>query len=128
MKSINLWRVFKKNMKLPKKELNRYHFALQKCIRSRKEWITYYTIRIRWKKLRQKVSYHMIWNNPIVGIFLWTLNLPSSMLKFLDMQKLKYELKETETEIKVLQDEMIYVDQIRWNQDEEKKLKLLDEK
>ena len=44
------------------------------------------------------------------------------------MQKLKYELKETETEIKVLQDEMIYVDQIRWNQDEEKKLKLLDEK
>ena len=44
------------------------------------------------------------------------------------MQKLKYELKETETEIKVLQDEMIYVDQIRWNQEEEKKLKLLDEK
>ena len=50
------------------------------------------------------------------------------MLKFLDTQKLKYELKETEAEIKVLQDEMIYVDQIRWNQDEEKKLKLLDEK
>ena len=70
----------------------------------------------------------MIWNNPIVGVFLWTLNLPSSMLKFLDMQKLKYELKETETEIKVLQDEMIYVDQIRWNKEEEKKLKLLDEK
>ena len=44
------------------------------------------------------------------------------------MQKLKYELKETETEIKVLQDEMLYVDQIRWNQEEEKKLKLLDEK
>ena len=44
------------------------------------------------------------------------------------MQKLKYELKETETEIKVLQDEMIYVDQIRWKQEEEKKLKLLDEK
>ena len=38
-----------------------------------------------------------------------------SILKFLDTQKLKYELKETETEIKVLQDEMIYVDQIRWN-------------
>ena len=70
----------------------------------------------------------MIWNNPIVGIFLWILNLPSSILKFLEMQKLKYELKETETEIKVLQDEMIYVDQIRWNKEEEKKLKLLDEK
>ena len=50
------------------------------------------------------------------------------MLKFFDIQKINYELKETETEIKVLQDEMIYVDQIRWNQDEEKKLKLLDEK
>ena len=49
-------------MKLPKKELNRYHYALQESIRSRKEWITYYTIRIRWKKLRQKVSYHMIVN------------------------------------------------------------------
>ena len=115
-------------MKLPKKELNRYHYALQESIRSRKEWITYYTIRIRWKKLRQKVSYHMLWNNPVISIILWILNLPSLMLKFLDTQKLKYELKETEAEIKVLQDEMIYIDQIRWNQDEEKKLKLLDEK
>jgi hypothetical protein len=50
------------------------------------------------------------------------------MIKFLETQKFKYELKETETEIKVLQDEMIYVDQIRWNQEEEKKLKLFDEK
>lgn len=70
----------------------------------------------------------MLWNNPVISIILWILNLPSLMLKFLDTQKLKYELKETEAEIKVLQDEMIYVDQIRWNQDEEKKLKLLDEK
>ena len=115
-------------MKLPKKERNRYHKALQESIRSRKEWITYYTIRIRWKKLRQRASYYMRCNNPIIGIFLWILNLPSSMLKFLDTQKLKYELKETEAEIKVLEDEMIYVDQIRWNQEEEKKLKLLDEK
>ena len=52
----------------------------------------------------------------------------SLMIKFLETQKFKYELKETETEIKVLQDEMIYVDQIRWNQEEEKKLKLFDEK
>ena len=70
----------------------------------------------------------MLWNNPVISIILWILNLPSLMLKFLDTQKLKYELKETEAEIKVLQDEMIYVDQIRWNQDEKKKLKLLDEK
>ena len=70
----------------------------------------------------------MLWNNPVISIILWILNLPSLMLKFLDTQKLKYELKETEAEIKVLQDEMIYIDQIRWNQDEEKKLKLLDEK
>ena len=70
----------------------------------------------------------MLWNNPVISIFLWILNLPSLMLKFLETQKFKYELKETEAEIKVLQDEMIYVDQIRWNQEEEKKLKLLDEK
>jgi hypothetical protein len=70
----------------------------------------------------------MLWNNPVISIFLWILNLPSLMIKFLETQKFKYELKETETEIKVLQDEMIYVDQIRWNQEEEKKLKLFDEK
>ena len=69
-----------------KKELNRYHFALQQCIRSRKEWNN----RIRWKKLRQKVSYHMIFPNS----WYFSMDFKSTIFNLkLDMQKLSMNLK-----------------------------------
>ena len=56
-------------MKLLKYELNRYHRSVQECIRQRKEWITYYSIRLRWKKMKKEVDTFMIWNNPIMSFF-----------------------------------------------------------
>ena len=47
------------------------------------------------------------------------------MLKLFQFFKIKSDLKEIEMEIKVLQDEMIYIDHIRWNTKEEKNLKIL---
>ena len=53
-----------KNMKLPKKDLNRYHFSLQECIRQRKEWISYLFIKLRWRSLRSEVEQQMSQKNP----------------------------------------------------------------
>ena len=112
-------------MKLPKKDLNRYYSALQECIRHRKEWITYYKIKIRWQNLRRQVNFNLFWNNPIIGFTTFIINFPSIIHKIFQFLKIKYELKETEMEIKVLRDEMIYIDHIRWNKKEEKSLKIL---
>ena len=112
-------------MKLPKKDLNRYHSALQECIRYRKEWITYYKIKLRWLNLRRQVNFNLFWNNPIIGFVTLIINFPSIILKLFKSFRIKYELKETEMEIKVLKDEMIYIDHIRWNVKEEKNLKIL---
>ena len=43
-------------MKLPKHELNKYHIGLQECIRTRKEWLHYYQIKMRWKKLKKEAK------------------------------------------------------------------------
>ena len=125
MKLITLWKIQKKNMKLPKKDLNRYHSALQECIRYRKEWITYYKIKLRWQNLRGRVNFNLFWNNPIIGFVTLLINIPTIMLKLFQFFKIKSDLKEIEMEIKVLQDEMIYIDHIRWNTKEEKNLKIL---
>ena len=90
-------------MKLPKKDLNRYHFALQESIRNRKEWISYYLIKLRWKTLRSEVNRHMIWNNPIISIFLSIIYLPTKLLKYGEYLRLKYDLYETQKEIEVLE-------------------------
>ena len=111
-------------MKLPKKDLNKYHYVLQECIRSRKDWITYYTVKLRWSKLKSKVNFHMIWNNPILGLLVWLINLPTLIYRYFITLKLKYELEEIETEIEIIKREIIHVDQIRWNK-EEKNIKIL---
>tara|TARA_B100001057_G_scaffold20494_1_gene18897 strand:+ start:585 stop:926 length:342 start_codon:yes stop_codon:yes gene_type:complete len=111
-------------MKLPKKDLNRYHSALQVSIKNRKEWITYYLIKLRWKTLRSEVNRHMIWNNPIISIFLFLIYLPTKLLKYSEYLKLKYELKETQKEIEVLEKEVLYVDHLRWNEKDNDHLKL----
>ena len=112
-------------MKLPKKDLNKYHYALQECIRSRKDWITYYTIRLRCRNLKSKVNLHMLWNNPIFTSLIWLINLPTLVYRYFNTLKLKYELEEIETEIKILKDEMIYIDQKRWNKEDEENIKIL---
>ena len=112
-------------MKLPKKDLNKYHYALQECIRLRKDWITYYTIRLRWRNLKSKVNLHMLWNNPIFASLIWLINLPTLVYRYFSTLKLKYELEEIETEIKILKDEMIYIDQKRWNKEDEENIKIL---
>jgi hypothetical protein len=111
-------------MKLPKKDLNRYHSALQECIRTRKEWITYYLIRLRWKSLRTEVDRYMIWNNPVVSFVLAIIYLPTKLLKFIQFIKLKYELHETKKEIEVLEKEILYIDHLRWNKEDDEHLKL----
>ena len=111
-------------MKLPKKDLNRYHFALQESIRNRKEWISYYLIILRWKTLRSEVSRHMIWNNPIISIFLLIIYLPTKLLKYGEHLRLKYDLNETQKEIEVLEKEILYVDHLRWNEKDNDHLKL----
>ncbi len=112
-------------MKLPKKDLNRYHSALQECIRYRKEWITYYKIKLRWQNLRGRVNFNLFWNNPIFGFVTLLINIPTIILKLFQFFKIKSDLKEIEMEIKVLQDEMIFIDHVRWNTKEEKNLKIL---
>ena len=47
-------------MKLLKHEFNRYHRSVQECIRQRKEWTTYYSIKLRWKKMRKEVDTFMV--------------------------------------------------------------------
>ena len=111
-------------MKLPKKDLNRYHFALQESIRNRKEWISYYLIKLRWKTLRSEVNRHMIWNNPIISIFLSIIYLPTKLLKYGEYLRLKYDLNETQKEIEVLEKEILYVDHLRWNEKDDDHLKL----
>lgn len=111
-------------MKLPKKDLNRYHSALQESIRTRKEWITYYLIRLRWKSLRAEVDRYMIWNNPVVSFVLAIIYLPTKLLKFIQFIKLKYELHETKKEIEVLEKEILYIDHLRWNKQDGEHLKL----
>ena len=111
-------------MKLPKKDLNRYHFALQESIRNRKEWISYYLIKLRWKTLRSEVNRHMIWNNPIISFFLSIIYLPTKLLKYGEYLRLKYDLNETQKEIEVLEKEILYVDHLRWNEKDNDHLKL----
>ena len=67
----------------------------------------------------------MLWNNPILGLLIWLINLPTLVYRYLSTLKLKYELKEIETEIKILKDEMIYIDQKRWNKENEENIKIL---
>ena len=109
-----LWKL-KKNMKLPKKDLNRYHFSLQECIRQRKEWITYLFIKLRWRSLRSEVEQQMIQKNPLISLTLAIIYLPTKILKFFQFVKLKYELEETKKEIKVLEKELLIVDHLRWS-------------
>ena len=111
-------------MKLPKKDLNLYHSALIESIRTRKEWITYYVIRLRWKIIKTEVSRQMIWNNPIISLILGIIYLPTKILKYFEFLKLKYELQETQKEIDILEKEILYVDQLRWNKKDNDNLKL----
>ena len=111
-------------MKLHKKDLNRYHFALQESIRYRKEWITYYIIKLRWKILRSEVNRHMIWNNPIISILLSIIYLPTKLLKYCEYLRLKYDLNETQKEIEVLEKEILYVDHLRWQEKDKDHFKL----
>ena len=111
-------------MKLPKKDLNRYHYALQECIRNRKEWTTYYLIKLRWKTLRSEVNKHMIWKNPIISFFLSIIYLPTKLLKYAEYFKLKYELNKIEKEIEVLEKEILYVDHLRWSRNDKEHIKL----
>ena len=124
MSTINsLWKL-KKNMKLPKKDLNRYHFSLQECIRQRKEWITYLFIRLRWRSLRSEVEQEMSQKNTLISLILAIIYLPTKILKFFQFIKLKYELEETEKEIEVLEKELLIVDHLRWNKKDNDHLKL----
>ena len=118
-----LWKL-KKNMKLPKKDLNRYHFSLQECIRQRKEWITYLFIKLRWRSLRSEVEQQMIQKNPLISLTLAIIYLPTKILKFFQFVKLKYELEETKKEIKVLEKELLIVDHLRWSKKKYDHLKL----
>ena len=118
-----LWKL-KKNMKLPKKDLNRYHFSLQECIRQRKEWITYLFIRLRWRSLRSEVEQEMSQKNTLISLILAIIYLPTKILKFFQFIKLKYELEETEKEIEVLEKELLIVDHLRWNKKDNDHLKL----
>ena len=119
----SLWKL-KKNMKLPKKDLNRYHFSLQECIRQRKEWITYLFIRLRWRSLRSEVEQEMSQKNTLISLILAIIYLPTKILKFFQFIKLKYELEETEKEIEVLEKELLIVDHLRWNKKDNDHLKL----
>ena len=119
----SLWKL-KKNMKLPKKDLNRYHFSLQQCIRQRKEWITYLFIRLRWRSLRSEVEQEMSQKNTLISLILAIIYLPTKILKFFQFIKLKYELEETEKEIEVLEKELLIVDHLRWNKKDNDHLKL----
>ena len=118
-----LWKL-KKNMKLPKKDLNRYHFSLQECIRQRKEWISYLFIKLRWRSLRSEVEQQMSQKNPLISLTLAIIYLPTKILKFFHLLKLKYELEETEKEIEVLEKELLIVDHLRWNKKDNDHLKL----
>ena len=119
----SLWKL-KKNMKLPKKDLNRYHFSLQECIRQRKEWITYLFIKLRWRSLRLEVEQAMSQKNPLISLILAIIYLPTKILKFFQFIKLKYELEETEKEIEVLEKELLIVDHLRWNKKDNDHLKI----
>ena len=119
----SLWKL-KKNMKLPKKDLNIYHFSLQECIRQRKEWITYLFIRLRWRSLRSEVEQEMSKKNTLISLILAIIYLPTKILKFFQFIKLKYELEETEKEIEVLEKELLIVDHLRWNKKDNDHLKL----
>ena len=111
-------------MKLPKKDLNRYHFSLQECIRQRKEWIAYLFIRLRWRSLRSEVEQEMSKKNTLISLILAIIYLPTKILKFFHLLKLKYELEETEKEIEVLEKELLIVDHLRWNKKDNDHLKL----
>ena len=67
----------------------------------------------------------MLWNNPIFASLIWLINLPTLVYRYFNTLKLKYELEEIETEIKILKDEMIYIDQKRWNKEDEENIKIL---
>ena len=112
-------------MKLLKHELNRYHRSVQECIRRRKEWITYYSIKLRWKKMRKEVDTFMVWNNPIMSFFLNIIYLPIKILKIYENIKIKHDMRKTEKEIEVLEKELVYIDNLRWVSKDENNLKLL---
>ena len=106
------------------KDLNRYHFSLQECIRQRKEWISYLFIKLRWRSLRSEVEQQMSQKNPLISLTLAIIYLPTKILKFFHLLKLKYELEETEKEIEVLEKELLIVDHLRWNKKDNDHLKL----
>ena len=112
-------------MKLPKHELNKYHIGLQECIITRKEWLHYYQIKMRWKKLKKEVHFFMSKQKPLMSLFLFFIYLPSIIFKFLESMKISYELKQVEKEIEVLEKELIYVDSLRWSKENNQDLKLL---
>ena len=112
-------------MKLPKHELNKYHIWLQECIRTRKEWVYYYQIRLRCKMLTSEVYYFMSMKKPFISLLLFIVYLPSNILKFFENLNFSYELKRLEKEIEVMEKELIYVDGLRWNKKENENFKLL---
>ena len=112
-------------MKLPKHALNKYYSGLQECIRSRKEWMHYYIVKLRWGRMKREVSYFMSFQKPIMSLLLFIIYLPTNIFKFIENIKTNYDLKELEKEIEVLERELIYVDQLRWNKKNNEDLKLL---
>ena len=112
-------------MNLSKKDLNKYHFALQECVRSRNIWITYLCVKLRWNKLNSKVDICMQWSNPFMNLFLYIIYLPTKVFKLFNNIYTRYELKKMETEINVLKKELIYVDNLRWNKKDNLDLKVL---
>ena len=112
-------------MKLPKHALNKYHSGLQECIRSRKEWMHYYIVKLRWGRMKREVSYFMSFQKPIMSLLLFIIYLPTNIFKLIENIKTNYDLKELEKEIEVLEKELLYVDQLRWNKKNNEDLKLL---
>ena len=58
-------------------------------------------------------------------MLLFIIYLPTNMFKFIENIKTSYDLKELEKEIELLEKELLYIDQLRWNKKSNEDLKLL---
>jgi len=115
MKSINLWRVFKKNMKQhnfvgePRPYLIEYSERLSEIYLNRKQWLYYYKQLDRLRVAQNRAHKYLADDNPILFYFFFILNLPLDFYKSLKQLNDYYLLKKLEKEVRVIGEEMIIV-------------------
>ena len=115
MKSINLWRVFKKNMKQhnligePRPYLIDYSERLREIYSNRKEWLYYYKQLYRLRIAQNRAHKYLADDNPILFYFFFILNLPLDIWKSLKQLNDYYLIKKLEKELRVIGEEMIIV-------------------